>query len=58
LERLLDENPITYTVMEVNDPRVYSASNERAVVKDNFYPSQSCTLFSYSYGKVNAMEHQ
>jgi hypothetical protein len=32
LERLLDENPITYTVMEVNDPRVYSASNERAVV--------------------------
>ena len=26
------EKKITYTVMEVNDPRVYSASNERALV--------------------------
>ena len=26
------ENQISYTIMEVNDPRVYSASNERALV--------------------------
>jgi len=32
LGALVGENKITYTVMEVNDPRVYSASSERALV--------------------------
>ena len=32
LKNKVCENPITYTVMEVNDPRVYSAINERALV--------------------------
>ena len=32
LSTLACEHPITYTVMEVNDPRVYNAINERALV--------------------------
>jgi hypothetical protein len=32
LKTPVGENQITYTVMEVNDPRVYNASNERALV--------------------------
>lgn len=32
LDKSLNDNPIIYTVMEVNDPRVFSATNERAVV--------------------------